>query len=137
MKFMKYALLTLLIAVATDIAIVFAYPDIYATVLVRELDKNNEQFTDYFTKHTWTTQTYENLSTYTWLTSPCETCKIGTRPYTEDGDYGVSIFTTLGQKKSMGDPTSFMEPNNYRLLIWRSDSTLLTTNHSAQWIMNA
>lgn len=137
MKFMKYALLTLVVAIITDAAMVLAYPSPSGTALYYELSKNSIQKTDWRTKNTWTPQTYQNTRTYTWLTDPCPNCKISAKPVDSGGDVYVAVVTSEGQTKQFTDPTSISSPNDYRLNIWRLDVTLLTTVHTAVWKMNA
>ncbi len=134
MKFLKYALLTLILAIVTDVAFIYAaQPQV---VISYALDKNAVQKTSYRTKDTWTAQYYENLETYTWLTNPCPNCKISAKPEDIDGNLYVGIVTSAGQKKQFTDPTTISSPNDYRLNIWRLDTTLLTTYHTAIWYIN-
>lgn len=137
MKFMKYALISLIAAIIADAAMVFAYPSPIATGLVYELSMNNKVDTEWRTKNTWTAQTYENYRTFTWMTNPCPNCKISAKPVSAGGDLYVGVVTTEGQKKQFTDPTTISSPNDYMLKIWRVDITLLTTSHSAMWTMNA
>lgn len=136
MKFIKYAILTFILASIVNTVLVFAYPSPSSTFLNHDLDKNNSQWTDYMTKYNWKLQTYENTDTFTWLTNPCSDCQIAAKPYTESGDIGVAVVTKEDQKKGFTDPTSFYAPDNYRLNIWRLDFTLLTTHHFSVWTIN-
>ncbi len=133
MKFMKYALITLIIAVATDILMIYAYPSPPSTSLVYQLKKNNIQQTDWKTKNTWTTQKYKNTRTYTILTDPCPNCYIASKPIDASGNVYQGIVTSEGQTQNFINSAL---PGDYRLNIWRSDPTLLTTIHSAIWTMN-
>lgn len=136
MKFLKYALSILAVAIITDAFIAKAYAAPTQVAVIRELVRNNSIFTDYKTKNTWSTQTYYNSKSYTWLTNPCPNCKVSVRPYTEGGDYGTTMETTTGKTVSLNRPTSFGSPDNYRLLIWRSDTTALDTHHEGIWKIN-
>lgn len=136
MKFLKYALAIFAVAIVTDAIVAKAYAAPSQVGIIRELVRNNSTFSDYKTKNTWTTQTYFNSKSYTWLTNPCPSCKVAVRPYTEDGDYGTTRITTTGQTVSLNSPTSFGSPNNYRLLIWRSDATAIDTHHEGVWKIN-
>ncbi len=136
MKFLKISFLTLIIAIIADMSIAFAYSTVSGTVFSLELDKNNAEWTDYRTKNTWSTMTYEHLNSFTWLTNPCPKCKVAAKPYTENGDIGVAVVTVTGDKKGFTNPTNFQTPDNYRLNIWRFDTTLLTTYHGSQWMIN-
>lgn len=121
----------------TDIALVLAYPSPSGTAIYLELNKNQTQWSDWRTKNTWTTQTYENVRSYTWLTNPCPKCFVSAKPYDGLGNIFVAVTTTEGQIKDFGNPTNVNSPNDYRLKIWRTDHTLLTTIHSSVWMINA
>ena len=136
MKFIKIAFFTLLFAVVTDMVLVSAYPSPVGTGYSFDLDKNKAQWTSYRTKDTWSVQTYENLSALTILTNPCPNCQIAAKLFTESGDSGVAVITKPGQTKQFIDPTAFSSPGNYRVNVWRFDATLLTTHHTAMWMMN-
>ncbi len=136
MKFIKYAFLTLIIAIATDITVAFAYSSPSATAIYKELSKNTSQWTDYRTKNTWTTQKYENVRTYTWMTDPCPKCQVSAKPVTESGNVYVAVVTSEGDTKNFTAPSTVNSPDDYRLNIWRLDTTLLTTIHSSVWTIN-
>ena len=137
MKFIKYSLLTLFVAIVTDTALVLAYPSPSGTSYSLQLSATTGQWTEYRTKNTWSVQTYENISTFTWLTNPCPNCQIASKPGTSSGDLYVGVVTKIGQTKSFTDPTSISSPDDYRLYIYRFDTTLLTTYHRSVWMINA
>src|SRR5574344_2687121 len=89
MKFIKYSLLTLFVAIVTDTALVLAYPSPSGTSYSLQLSATTGQWTEYRTKNTWSVQTYENISTFTWLTNPCPNCQIASKPGTSSGDLYV------------------------------------------------
>ena len=137
MKFIKYSLLILLIAIASDALLVFAYPSPPYMSIIEQLQQNSISETDWRTKNTWTAQTYQNTDTFTWLTNPCLNCQICAKPEDIGGDMYVGVVTKQGQTKQFTDPTSISSPNDYKLKIWRVDTTLLTTYHYAKWTINA
>lgn len=136
MKFLKYAILTLLVACITDAVLVSAYSSPSAYSFTRELSKNTSQWTEWRTKNTWTDQAYKNRRTYTWMTDPCPNCKVAAKPVDGDGDIYSGVVTSEGQTKTFTDTTAISAPNDFRLSIWRVDVTLLTTAHSATWTIN-
>lgn len=135
MKFMKYSLIVLLISIAVESSLVFAYTSPTSTTISIELSKNTSKYTSYKTKNTYTTQSYNHTFSGTVLTSPCDSCKIMAKPYTADGDTFSGVLTTMGVTKNFPDDFS-KQPGDYRLNIWRYDSTLLTTEHTAVWTIN-
>lgn len=102
-----------------------------------ELSKNSIQNTSWRTKNTWITQSYNNKETYTWMTNPCPKCKIVAKPVDSAGNVYVAVVTTAGDTKNFTDPSSVNSPADYRLNVWRYDSTLLTTIHTSVWNINA
>ncbi len=136
MKFLKYAFIILLLAVISDTALVLAYATPSGVSIYKELVKNNSQWTDYKTKNTTTKQKYENIRTFTWLNDPCANCRIAAKPVDEAGDVYSAVVSTEGQTKTFDDLSHVNWPNNFRLNIWRLDISVLTTTHSAVWMIN-
>lgn len=144
MKFLKYAMIALVLAVITDISLVAAYPTPSATQIgVIEIKKDSGVYSRWLTKNRDGLQTYENTFASTWLTSPCPNCIIGTIPYNESGTKWDGITTKMYQKKEFTHNISVVldDPfdkgyNNYRIYNFRVDATLLTTNHAAEWTIN-
>ncbi len=135
MKFVKYAIMTLVLATVLDLSIVMAYKTVYNVPTRYDLDKNNAVYTDYYTKINWNTMTYTNDGAFTWLTNPCSTCKIATKLYTAGGDTAEATTTVTGETKPLA-PSSMSRPDDFKLKIWRFDPTLLTTVHGGNWIIN-
>ena len=135
MKLFKYATIVLVVAIITDITVVLA-SEPSGLSIARDLVKNEQQFTEYRTKDTWTTQTYRHVASSTWLTNPCTDCKVASKPYTSSGDVGAAVVTVAGETKRFDDPSSMKNPDTYRLQLWRFDGTLLTTHHSSIWMIN-
>ena len=137
MRFLKYAMLTLLVAIIADASLVFAYdsPTIQATN--PQLQRNNPYYTSYVTKTTWTKQKYSNQDTYTALTNPCPKCIIETILYTDSGDKSMSFLNNAGDVFYFNDAESWTLPNNYRLYLRRYDITALTTYHWGLWYVNS
>lgn len=136
-KYLAITFFVLTIAIVTNYVIVEAatYPSPVGTSFSKELDKNQAQYTFWRTKTNYSRQTYENLDTFTKLTDPCPNCKIGAKPFLDNGDFHSGIVTTLGHVGKFSSTSSTL--GNYRLSVWRVDATLLTTYHSALWTMNS
>ena len=130
MKIVKYALLTLLIAVITDIAIVLAYASPPSYNLIPTLIKNNSQYTPWLTKNVEKVQKYKNISSITPMTNPCTNCKIATSLTGSN-----TIFSKMGEMKNFNELSYFAA--DYRIMIKRSDITAFNTYHSGTWYVNS
>ena len=137
MKFLKYALITLILAVITDLTLVFAYDTGAVQSIHPELSGNNTYYTSYYTKTYETRQRYYNESTYTGLTNPCPDCKVQIRLHTDDGDFSIAYLSKTGSNTRFTDSTVWYLPNNYRLSLKRFDFSLLTTYHFGLWYVNS
>lgn len=146
MKFLKYSVITLLVAVITDLSLVAAsYPTPSATVTgFVDLPANKTPvYTRWLTKNKNGFQTYYNSYTSTWLNNPCQNCQVATKPHNEAGVTWDGFATKMGdtQQFTHNIATVLSSPydetyNNYRLSMFRADSTLLTTSHSGIWTIN-
>lgn len=135
--YFKITFIVLILSIATNYVLTNAttYPSPVGTSFSKELTKNQAQYTAWRTKTNYSTQTYENLDTFTKLTDPCPKCKIGAKPFLDNGDFHSGIVTTSGNVGKFSSTSSTL--GNYRLSVWRVDTTLLTTYHSALWTMNS
>lgn len=136
MKFLKYAVLILLVAVVTDMALVSAYSSQSGIGISYTLNGNTATYTQYMTKINLLPQTYRNGSMDTALTHPCSNCKLAVRAHNENGDMSSAITMVMGETKTFNSPTSVNMEGNYRLEIWRYDFTLLDTYHNGYWTIN-
>lgn len=136
MKFLKYSFLALLLAIVTDAGLVFAYDAPMAQGISMDLVRNTPQWGPWKTKNTWTWQRYENLSASTWLTNPCNSCQIVSKLFDKDGNTDLGSVSTPGHTVTLNTNTMFGQPSDYHLSIWRADTTLLTTHHTAMWVIN-
>lgn len=132
-KFLKISLAILLIAFISNVIIVKAYPSPASTSYTFELVKNESQTTDYRTKIDYSRQKYENRDSFTWLTDPCTSCKITTKLLSENLSL-VGMTTVMGETKYFTQNSG--STTDYRLNVWRTDVTLLTTYHSSTWHIN-
>lgn len=138
MKFIKYSLILLTVACFLNFLCAYAYPDIYGTVLIRDLVRNEGQYTGIFTKHTISKQTYETYETYTSLTNPCPNCQVAVTLHNMNGDASGAVLAKIGAVKDLitvGTSTGI--PGDYRLYLKRLDFTALNTHHTAHWVINA
>lgn len=136
MKYFKYSILILVAAIITDTVITKAYSTPVNVSVNQDLPANDGVWTSLYTKNTWTSQTYKNVESSTWLTNPCPDCKIAAKPFTSGGDAFVAVITKMGEVKTFTDPTTISSPNDYKLYIYRFDTTLLTTHHKGTWKIN-
>lgn len=138
MKFIKYGIIIVIVAVVTNILVSFASSSsiVYTLTVNYNLDKGNMTRTPWIEKVDYTYPTYEHLLSRTILTNPCTSCKILAKPYDDDGDVYVGVVTVMGETQTFRDPTSISSPNNYSLGIQRLDPTLLDTFHSGIWTVN-
>lgn len=133
MKFLKYSILLLIFSFIMCFTIVKAYPSPDFTAYTLELDKNNSQTMAYRTKYDYSKQKYENKDSFTWLTDPCTSCQITTKLVGTDASF-LGITTVMGQTKYFTQNSG--SPADYQLMVWRNDTTLLTTYHSSIWHIN-
>lgn len=147
MKFIKYSIISLLVAVATDATLVAAtkYPTPPTTFIIEQLAANGSVvYTRWLTKNVNGAQTYYNTYTATWLNSPCKKCQVAVKPYIENGDSWEGFFSTMDMTHEFNNNMSYVHDelifgeayNNYRLGINRVGPTLLTTYHNAEWTIN-
>ncbi len=135
MKLLKYAFITLAVAIVLDGCLVLAdvvYPSVE---IATTLQRNDGQFTSFYEKNTWATQTYYNRSTRTALTNPCTDCQIGVRFLHQNGDGSGELSVKIGQTK-MSNTTLTSEPGVYRLQLRRIDFSLINTDHFGTWHIN-
>jgi len=136
MKFLKYSIIILVVAVVTNYTLASAYASPSTVAIIVDLEKNEEQWTEYKTKTTWSTQTYEHISSITWLSNPCNDCLVRTISCQENGDCSGAVTTIAGQTRRIDNPTSINVPHNYRLNLKRDNWSALTTHHNARWNIN-
>lgn len=146
MRFLKYSVLILTVAVLTDFALAKAYSS-PATVLVSpEISFNGVYTSSTYTKNTGldVRQAYKNSFSTTVLTNPCPKCVIASRvrstqssisnPNETINVYPEGFTTVMGQTKHFNDLVNMRGDN--LIYVWRVDKTLLKTYHSALWYLN-
>ena len=137
MKFLKYSLLVLVLAIAADFCLVSALTEDASATYISETIEPNEDYsyTAYMNKTKESQQSYYNMDTYTTITNPCPKCVIAVKFQKNDGDHceravvqGQTVYAQL---------TSFALPGKYRIGLRRSDLTLVTTYTFGLWTWNA
>lgn len=145
MKFLKYSVLILTLAIVTDFALASAYSSPAMVDVSPTLSATGVYTSNTFTKNTGQSvrQAYEHFSSITALTNPCPNCQIGTRirAYIINPLSGeITEEYPEGIKTRMGDVSYFNDIVNYEgdnlVYVWRHDFTTLKTYHSALWYLN-
>lgn len=145
MKFLKYSVLILTLAIATDFALASAYSSPAMVDISPTLSASGVYTSSTFTKNTGQSvrQAYENYSSITALTNPCPNCVIATRvrayinnplngEITEE--YPEGITTRMGEVRHFNNIVNYEGDN--LVYVWRHDFTALKTYHSALWYLN-
>ncbi len=141
MKYLKYSLLLLLIAIITDVTFAGALTDI-AEHKNRVLKKNetDSYYSGAYVKDTWTIQAFELLEAKTSLTNPCSSCVVvASLKYGLEGTEGSGGVFAKAQDglHDFLEPSSCSSPGTYRINAWRYDITLLNTTIHYKWYINA
>lgn len=146
MKYFKYSILLLTIAVFTDFALAKAYSSPASVLVSPEIAFNGVYTSDTFEKNTGedVRQRYENSFSATAWTNPCNDCQIAARvratqpsmsnPNETIDVYPEGVVTVMGQTGRFNDLVNKKGDN--LIYVWRHDSTLLKTYHSALWYLN-
>lgn len=79
-------------------------------------------------------QYYYNKETFTTLTNPCTKCVIGTRIYSEGGDYSGRLDLKMGETSNFTSVTS--SAGEWSIQQMRVDYSLLSTYHYGTWYIN-
>lgn len=130
MKFLKLSLIALIVAIAVDFSLVYAYSSPSQSLISMELNNNDSKNTSFITKNVEKLQRYKSTSNITWLNNPCTDCKTATTLYGSN-----TLTMTMGNTKTFNDYSYFL--GDYRLTIKRSDVTLLTTSHIGTWYVKS
>ena len=135
MNFMKYTIISLVVAVVVDLFLVTASANKVVGVSINLIKNETKSLTKYYVKDTMNAQYYENTYASTPLNSPCQGCKISAKPILRNGDYGDAVTVKMGEKaRFKTDVTKTM--GEYTLLVWRKDLTALNTDHTGIWTIN-
>lgn len=134
MRILKYALLTLLVAIITDGVMVYAVStsSVFGDF---HLKGNVSQTGNYVGKEYYGQQKYVNLKTYTSLTNPCPNCHVTTTIIKSDGAASGGMTTATGDT-TLFTNTAIYDVGNYKLKQVRVELTALTTYHYYQWYIN-
>ena len=130
MKYLKYSLVLLFIAIVLNLSVVNAINTFFINI---NLTRNNVSYTAYKTKSVWQVQSLYYQYASTSLTDPCPNCKIEARIYKNDGTYSEAKIGKMGDIKSFN---YLGEPGSYRMKLNRYDITLLTTNFISWWYID-
>ena len=136
MKYIKYSLIILVIAIMTDIYFVSA--TVYPTVgIALTLTKNQPYTTSLYEKNNNNCQTYEHTYSFTAITDPCTDCQILVTPKNSSGETFTSYLTKMNNTYVFTKNSGLTcQPGNYKISIKRNDTTLMNTSHSAAWNIN-
>ncbi len=133
----KIFAVTAVFTLALCFAVVKAYDAPYAVGLGMEGIKYAQfKHTDYYTKNVLGDQSVNMMNVFTSLTNPCPKCKIGVKPFNENGDAYAGISLQLGEEEAFVGHDGSSWTGNYRLGFMREDFTLLNTTISAIWYLN-
>ena len=133
MRLLKSVLLLVTIAFALDGILAFAYAQT-TTVVSYTIPAGEKAVTNYKTKtsDSYNPQKYTNTFTNTTLTSPCPKCVIAIEFEAKNGDNTVQA--VMMDQTITCNNTALWEPGEYRLQLWRSDPSVLTTHTSGDWV---
>ena len=134
MKLLKYALLTLLVAIVTDGIVTYAVStsSVFGSY---ELSGNSQLVGNYAEKEYAGQQKYTNQKTYTALTNPCENCHVTVIVENSEGADSGGITLASGETGYFNNTATYVT-GNYRLKLRRVEASLLTTSNYYQWYIN-
>ncbi len=129
MKNLKKAFIFTLCVLLLDIVMVAAAGQ--TSYVTFNIGVGKSETTDYVDKTSYAPHKYSNTFTNTTLTSPCTDCIIAVRFQSSTGEF-CDEAVVMNQTVTCAN-SSLWQPGSYRLKVWRSDATLLSTYTSGRW----